>query len=170
MQGLQRSRGALARGMRTVFPSQARGFQSSAPKSLKLEPEANVEVCAPRTQNNKKTGAPVAGCSFLPVRADHRICVTLRLVRASLSGCSVYLALLFLLYCRESTRCNSSCQSCLQELSITMSVGTQIFSQQQFLFPPALAADILFSLACRARGSSTSRSTGGTPTRAAVPP
>lgn len=36
--------GALARGVRSVMPALARGFQSSAPKSLKLQPEANVEV------------------------------------------------------------------------------------------------------------------------------
>jgi len=66
----------------------------------------------------------------------------------------------------------SSCQSRLPELSIILSVGTKTgaFAQQWFVLSPAVAADIQFSLACRARGSSTSRSTGGTPTRAAAPP
>eukprot|EP00001_Collodictyon_triciliatum_P100453 17661_3 len=35
--------GKLANGIRNAMPALARGFQSSAPRSLKLQPEANVE-------------------------------------------------------------------------------------------------------------------------------
>jgi hypothetical protein len=38
--------GKLANGIRNAMPALARGFQSSAPRSLKLQPEANVEVAS----------------------------------------------------------------------------------------------------------------------------
>ena len=39
--------GALARGARSILPAFVRSFQTSAPRSLKLQPEANVEVVFP---------------------------------------------------------------------------------------------------------------------------
>ena len=39
--------GALARGARSILPAFVRSFQTSAPRSLKLQPEANVEVSSP---------------------------------------------------------------------------------------------------------------------------
>ena len=39
--------GALARGARSILPAYVRSFQTSAPRSLKLQPEANVEVDFP---------------------------------------------------------------------------------------------------------------------------